>query len=611
MHHSAMGRTALIVRALVGAFFIFALCSNALGQKLQPLGLAPANQEVQFEVYLPLQHAAELDQLLSAMQTPGSPEYHRWLTPQQFKSRFGAKPDDLARAADALRSYGLTVTNTHTQGFYAQGPVSKVEAAFNAPISMAAAPNGRQTMISTQPLSLPPALASVGAQVFNFSPVIRHRVHAVRGSAVPDNRTSPVGGYWFDDLKQAYTFPSFQRLTGKGRKIGIVIPSDFLRSDITAYFSHEKLVKPTVLVRPVLGGAKFDPNSAASFEAELDIEQSGGMAPGATIVVYNIPDLSDPSILAGYTAIVEDNAVDIVNSSFGGPEGFYTAAYNNGTDFTGVLRTYEQLFKQGNAQGITFVASSGDFGGLGLPSLSYFTTPPKNPPVVAGKFLPGIETPASSPSVTAVGGTNLVTTFQPPSLNSAYVRENAFGDPLVPFDPFGLGNLVSGGFWGSGGGHSVVFVKPDYQKLVNTGSDHRAIPDVSLHMGGCPGGISKFPCGNDRSFDIEVFAGQVFGVIGTSASSPDFAGLLALEEERQGGVRLGNVNHQIYTLAAAQFSGKLSPPVYHQGIPGFNGYFTTHAGYNQVLGNGTVFGKNFILAPNLPSAGIPRTPSNP
>jgi hypothetical protein len=86
--------------------------------------------------------------------------------------------------------------------------------------------------------------------------------------------------------------------------------------------------------------------------------------------------------------------------------------------------------------------------------------------------------------------------------------------------------------------------------------------------------------------------------------------LVALKIERFGS-RLGNENFEIYSLAAAQFSGNLPFKVYHQGIPGFNGRYHTHSGYNMVLGNGTLFGKDFILAPNVPSAGVPQTPTNP
>ena len=300
---------------------------------------------------------------------------------------------------------------------------------------------------------------------------------------------------------------------------------------------------------------------------------------------------------------MENNAADIVNSSFSGPEGFFTAAYNGGVDFTWEFQIFEDMFKQGNAQGITFVASSGDKGGLPLPSLECVSGQPS-------VFLPGVEWPASSPHVTGVGGTNLTTASNPPSLGSRYVSENANGDPLAPYDPFGCGADVSGGYWGSGGGASVIFPKPLFQYLVNTGSSMRAVPDVSLQMGGCPFGTLG-DCPADRSASLVVTGGVLYGVIGTSISSPDFAGLLALEEQYLG-TRLGNVNYQIYALGAAQNAGIYK--AFHQGIPGFNGYDYSHQGakgYNMVVGNGTAIGRNFILAPQLPAAGTPQTPSNP
>ncbi len=611
---SGSPRYLLLRGALVAAFLCAAVGMSFGLQKLQAVGPAAASQSVEFDVFLPLQHADQLDQLLTEQQTPGSANYHKWITPQQFRAKFGPSAAVIQKVSSTLQGYGLTVTATHSQGVHVQGQVSAVENAFGIRLLNAVASNGRHALMTSQQVFLPAALQEAGAQVVHFSPIIRQHVHAMKGAplaAAPENRYSAIGPYWFDDLKQAYSYPSYKVLTGKGRTIGILMSSDFLDSDIAAYFAHEKLTAPKVLRRPVLGGAPFDPNSGASFEVELDIQQSGGMAPNSTIVVYNIPDLSDASILAGYLSIVEDNTVDIVNSSFGGAEGFYTPPYNGGVDFTGILKVYDDLFKQGNAQGITLVASSGDSGGLGLPTPPYLTATPTNPPSVVAKFVPGIETPASSPHVTAVGGTNLVTTFTTGSLNSAYVSENANGDPEVPYDPYGVGNLVSGGYWGSGGGKSIYYAKPAYQNLVKTGSKTRTIPDLSLHMGGCPGGISVLPCGPDRSYDVLAFDGALYGVIGTSASSPDFVGLLALKEEWLGGTRLGNENFEIYSLAAAQNARVLPFTVYRNNIPGFNGFYHATKGYNLVLGNGTLFGKDFALAPKVPSAGVPQTPTNP
>ena len=201
--------------------------------------------------------------------------------------------------------------------------------------------------------------------------------------ADPSNRTSTTGGYWYDDLKQAYGWPSYQTLTypygkstlarldGTGATIATLISSDVLDSDSDLIFNHENFSKTAGVPDPVLyarrtvlGGNAFSATSDDSFEASLDVQELLTGAPGAHVVLYNIPDLSDESVLAGYTAIDEDNAVDAVSSSFGECELVYTAAYNNGVDQTSILKAYSELFKQGNSQGITFMASSGDEAGL-------------------------------------------------------------------------------------------------------------------------------------------------------------------------------------------------------------------------------------------------------
>src|SRR3569833_3898093 len=104
----------------------------------------------------------------------------------------------------------------------------------------------------------------------------------------------------------------------------------------------------------------------------LDLEQAGGMAPGSTLQLVSVPELSDEAVITAYLRILEENKADIVSSSFGAPEAVYTADYQDGEDFTDVLRIEDSLLKQGNAQGITFVASSGDSGGVPVPPISYF-----------------------------------------------------------------------------------------------------------------------------------------------------------------------------------------------------------------------------------------------
>ncbi|HTD36450.1 MAG TPA: S53 family peptidase, partial [Candidatus Limnocylindrales bacterium] len=445
----------------------------------------------------------------------------------------------------------------------------------------------RGALAADRAATLPQSLAKLGATV-SFAQNVRH-VDSKLVSKTPlvlDNRYSTTGPYWFTDLKQAYGYPSYQTANGTGRTVAVVIDSDILDSDLALYFGHEHLAPPVVERRPVDGGPQpFDPTSGSSAESSLDVQQSFGSAPGAHIMLYGVPDLSDQSVIDAYSAIVEDNRADVVSSSFGVCELYYTAAYQNGTDYTSILEAQHDVMRQGNAQGITFVAASGDSGAYECfdPTGSY--------------MIKGVGNPADDTAVTSVGGTDLVTASTAGSKNSSYTRESEFYDPLDPSQGY-----PPNAIWGSGGGISQLFPKPLYQQLVNTRAHTRTVPDVAMHMGGCPVGAAS--CNPDDSSVVVGFAGGLYLLIGTSASSPEFAGLLAVTEQTLG-TRLGNANYYIYALSAVGGSA-----VYRQNIPGDNGYPAT-PGYNYVLGNGTPRAAVFAAQPLAPRAGNPQTPTNP
>jgi hypothetical protein len=160
-----------------------------------------------------------------------------------------------------------------------------------------------------------------------------------------------------------------------------------------------------------------------------------------------------------------------------------------------------------------------------------------------------------------------------------------------------------------------------YQYLVDTGSKkHRAVPDVSLMMGGCPGDadLAAQDCTVlPRSAAIVWIGGVPSLLIGTSSSSPEMAGVLALAIQLNGG-RLGNVNPLIYALSATQslFGGAHAPgPLrfFHRNISGDNNAFKVKPGeaYSEVLGNSTLSVKKFLGLQAAEPAGTPNTPSNP
>ena len=621
----------------------------------QTLGPADQNAVVHFNVYLPLTHQEALEQLLSAQTDSTSPAYHQWLTPAQFKAQFGPSPADVAKVRAALQAAGFTVIAEHTQNLEVEGTVRSVEAMFTAHLHKVRTTKGNIRLAAAERrLILPDALASAGAVIPEFTPHLAAHVHsrAVSHSLLLDDplfRLSSSSLYYPNDLNEAYQLPSFRtevapfgsrrpaQIAGVGARIGIVISSVISPSDlddtfnsslnlgggdflIQAYSTYSNLPVPSVAIRAVNGGSgTFDPTTGDAAEASLDTQMSLGTAPGAHETLYNIPDLTDDSIAAAYTAVDEDNAVDVVSSSFGECELDFTAAYNGGVDYTSILRTFHALFQQGNAQGITFVASSGDNGAVPCVSAAF-----ANNPTNGTSFVPGVENPADDPNVTAVGGTNLSTTPTPGVDDAAYQAENANFDPELPaefqLDPSTI-VTVNNNTWGSGGGFSKVFAKPFYQYLVNTGSNtHRSVPDVSLMMGGCPSDadLTAQDCTTlPRSAAIVWIGGEPYALIGTSSSAPEIAGVLALAVELNGG-RLGNVNPLIYTLSALQsLAGGVHAPkalqFFHRGISGNNNGYTVKPGqaYSEVLGNSTLDVKNFLGLPLAAPAGAPDTPSNP
>jgi subtilase family serine protease len=625
---------------------------------VEVLGAADQSAAAHFSVFLPLTNTAALEQLLQDQTNKASPSYHKWLTPAQFKAQFGPNQTNMAQVRAMLQAAGLTVVGEHTQSFEVEGPVSAVEKMFATHLQQVKTAQGRiKLSAAEQHLTLPQEFAAMGAVIPQFTEHLTSQVHshvakplAAGDLTVPLGRLSSTNSFFYpNDLNEAYQLPSFRtevvpltsprpaQIAGVGAHIGIVMSSLINPADLTstfnstvtlgsgakliqAYSANSNLPVPTVTIRPVDGGSgAFDPASAGAAEASLDTQMSLGTAPGAKEVLYNIPDLNVASIIDAYTAVDEDNTVDVVSSSFGECELDFTAAYNGGTDFTSILKTEHFLFQQGNAQGITFVASSGDQGAVPCVSAAF-----ANNPTNGTSFVQGVSSPASDSSVTSVGGTNLKTSATPTVDDATYASENANFDPRLPaqFQISATETVTVGNHtWGSGGGFSSVFARPSYQSLVNTGSTtRRSVPDVSLMMGGCPGD-SDLAVQNctllPRSAAIIWIGGAPSMLIGTSSSAPEMAGVLALAVELNG--RLGNVNPIIYELSAIQTSaGGANAPAakqfFHRTVSGNNNGFTVKPGqaYSEVLGNGTLDVKTFLgFSTAAAPAGTPNTPSNP
>lgn len=558
---------------------------TATGQHPHTLPLFP--QPVRVVVQLPTSNAADLNALLARQADPASPDYRKWLSPAELAAQFGPSPAQVAAATASLQAAGFSVSQLGSSSLLATGPPAAVEAAFNTTlvtVQEAVAPpmptvpasppspltggataldgsvvppapadaNTTDVLKATDPLrpsaalNLPPGTAVAGPPVVG-QPLIR--TGAVKKELPPLKTSGYVASvksyaYWGADLRQAYRAPALSTgITGAGRTVCNLMAGDVLDSDGQTYFAVQNLSPPSITRVPVLGGCTRAACPGESGEMILDVSAIGGAAPGAAIRIYSIPSLYTVDILTGLAQILSDNVCDIVNMSFGLGEGY--PGYQSTAEPT------EALFQAGNAQGITFVAISGDYGS------NYCVS---NDQGVSYTY-PCATYPGSSPAVTSVGGTNLVAgptsnTGVSGTSNSAYVFENAWPYYLLPTDfaTFTQSGYpaTAGGAWGSGGGVSAWFpTKPAYQNLVSTGYSAATSPDVSGMMGsiGAPVQCQSSSC-DSAYFVIED---NTIGLqVGTSGSSPFFAGILALAQQYEGGVRFGNVNYKLYADYAAE-----------------------------------------------------------
>jgi len=276
-------------------------------------------------------------------------------------------------------------------------------------------------------------------------------------------------------------------------------------------------------------------------EAALDIEWAYAIAPLAHIVLLGVPPAETEGV-QGFPNLFKaiSDAIDaypsgtVFSMSFGVTEETFGGATNQPT------KKFDAVFAKGNAKGDTFFASSGDEGSLGVSKQHrdgvYYGHP------TAGW-------PASSPYVTAVGGTQLQYgwTWDPQS-DVSFTADGNYNPDYWQYTSGGAQNVVWNESWcpcATGGGPSMLYARPPWQSGVDTDAgDHRLVPDLAWNAsvnGGVLVYTSFFP-GFDR------VGWHVYG--GTSAASPQVAALTALAAE-QAGHGLGNINKTIYANPSA------------------------------------------------------------
>ena len=348
---------------------------------------------------------------------------------------------------------------------------------------------------------------------------------------------------------------------GKGQTIVIIdsFGSPTIAADLSAFDAAYGLPDPpSFTVLSPLGTVPFDPTNSVmtnwAAEVTLDVEWSHAMAPGASIVLLTSPVAETegvtgmPEFLALEKYALKHRLGKIISQSWGATENtFFDPAGQ------AVLADFEDFYKHAAFEDVTVLASAGD-GGSSNVDVNNNLYP-----------FPTINFPASSPWVTAVGGTSL------------------FADPAGKYQFEIVWNNTNGG--GGGGGVSQQFSEPPYQYSLSASvqselNNYRGIPDLSYNA--------------DPNTSILVYlsflgpanAGFYF-IGGTSEGSPQWAGIVA-DGNQLAGHPLGFLNPKLYAIG--EESGLFHDITFGsnaaEGFSGIPGYIAT-PGWDLATGWGT------------------------
>ena len=527
---------------------------------------------------------AALEKLLDDQQDKSSPNYHAWLTPQQFGQQFGPADADIQTVKTWLQSHGFQVTNV-TAGrtlIEFSGTAGQVRSAFHTAVHNYLVNGEAHTANATDP-QIPAALAPVvvGPVSLNNFPITSHirqlgTFHRAKGSNLAQPLDKPL--YTFPGCTPAGCFAlgpadfatiynstpllsGTPKIDGTGQTIAIVGESDIDPTDVTDFQTMFGMTPNFSAATNIIVNGADPGRNGSEGESDLDVQWASAVAPGATIkFVTSQPTETTAGIFLSATYIVENNLAGVMSESFGGCE-----------QQIGTLNQFHNsLWQQAAAQGITVILSAGDGGSAGCDNFDTQQT--------ATRGL-GVSGFASTPYNVAVGGTDFdeinrwsqfwSSTNTSPSQSSAlsYIPEIPWNDSCAqrgingcgPSAPNGSLNIVAGS-----GGVSTLYPKPSWQSGTGVPNDaHRDLPDVSLFASNGFDGTFYVICQKDVTGIASCNLGSPFftfqGIGGTSASAPAFAGIMALVNQSQATTtpanpapRQGNANYILYKLFQKQ-----------------------------------------------------------
>ncbi len=502
-------------------------------------GAADPNGAAGFRVYLGWQNAGAAEAFARAVSDPNSSQYGQYLTSAQFRRQFAPSQAQVGAVQSWLKSQGFMVDYTPTNNHYvaAEGTVAQAQAAFGAQFGMYNV-KGQTVRSPSSDISVPASLAALVSGVIgldnsaifvetyhikdapatggfrNAPPLSDYWAQFVSSYAYPTGFTAVVSpataswtvkGYTPDQIKGAYGIPA--TLDGAGQTVAIIdaYASPTILQDVNQWSLNRGLptMSPSQLVQVVPPGVYNRPQNPMQDpqgwygEETLDVEAVHGMAPAAKIVFVGAPN-NYRDLDAALNHVVDRHLAQIVTNSYGFPTEMLPRGY---------VKPFEDTLIQAAAEGIGVYFSSGD-----------------NGDETARFGFATADWPASSPWVTAVGGTSL-------GVDSANTRvlETGWGTSNYNCNTTTLACTRTGWLYGSGGGVSQLFAEPRYQTTAGLTLSGRGVPDVSA-LGDPQTG---FLVGQTQTFPDGVYYDE-YRIGGTSLSSPIFAGLMALLDQKTG-----------------------------------------------------------------------------
>jgi subtilase family serine protease len=570
----------------------------------------PANRLTGMTIHFRLSAAqqAALDNLVQQQQTPGSSLYHQWITPAQYAQRFGLSDSDLEKVETWLEQQGFSIDGVANSrnAITFSGTIGQVESAFQTSIHHYNI-HGVTHRSNAGPLSIPTAFSGVVLSVRNISNFRPHPLHRFR----PREQTTPQYTFNSGSTHSHFLAPAdFATIynvnplygagyTGDGQTIVVTGQSAIVTSDITNFQKAAGLPQkaPKLVLVPNTGSSTVDDSTGDEDESDLDIEWSGAIAKGADIVFVYVGEgpnhEKNYSVFDSIKYAVDNNLAPIITTSYGTCEQNFPSAD---------VQTLQGIFEQANAQGQTIIAAGGDSGATDCESSSSTNSDQATHGLA-------VDLPASSPYVTGIGGTEFAADVSSPG--SYWNSSNgAGGSSAIRYIPEKVWNDTSTtlGIQAGGGGASALFSKPSWQTGTGVPNDgKRDVPDISLNASPnhdgylvCASGADSTSCSN--GFLNKSGVPNVAG--GTSFGAPIFSGILAILEQKLQSKGLGNVNPNIYSLAASSYS-----TAFHDTTSGNNqipckigstdcskspiGYSAT-AGYDLASGWGSINAANFV-----------------